>query len=684
MRALVLFLSIASTAQAAAKWTVLSYFAADNNLEKDMVGNVVEMSKVGSNADLNIVVQLDRGYQNADAMMASFPGAAYYSGVKRFLIQKDNAMEVGSLGDIDMRQPQTLTDFIKWGVQTYPADKYILILSDHGGAWTGCCNDESLGPQAMDLASITAGINGGGIVFDVIGFDECLMANLEVAWALQNSGKVLVASEEIEPGPGWDWTAWMGALAANPALDGIGIGKVIADGFKANIEAKAPNQAHIITLSVTDLTQIPALGAAASKLAEALLPSAVDLPKWRPLAQARNASYVFGAQGQGDEGLTIDLGLFASTVAGTAGSASAELMTALDAAVKYKVSGTKFSKAGGLSIYLPLKNVNGAYGTIDFPRSTKWGALVAAYAIQAASDNTPPQVSLTVTPMSGGRATVSTQSSDGDLAQINTVLAAWRRHLPRRAADDRDVRRHLAGALRRHHQCFCAHVRHRRGRRRHAGRQHPRRRRRRRQRQLRAGAGAYGDRPRHQDGDTGGRLRLLRRRGRRDRPRERRCPGAPAQGDGHGRQLQRRPRRRHAPGRGPDRQAAAGARHRAARRPRLRPRRQRHGGAGLGDDGRHGEHGRHERRRRLRRRGLLGQRGGGAAGAVAAADHGCPWSRQSETPRQPSASWPEGPGRSLTTSCTRPTGNSGCLSLIPGGSDARSNPGSTSSTSGTH
>lgn len=56
------------------------------------------------------------------------------------------------LGTKDMSDPTTLTNFIKYGIENYSADHYVLILDDHGGGWRGACYDEQNG--AGDLMSM--------------------------------------------------------------------------------------------------------------------------------------------------------------------------------------------------------------------------------------------------------------------------------------------------------------------------------------------------------------------------------------------------------------------------------------------------------------------------------------------------------------------------------------------------
>lgn len=72
--------------------------------------------------------------------------------------------------------------------------------------------------------------------FEIIGFDACLMGTLEIAEALKDVGRYLAASQDIEPGGGWDYTSLLNFIAANPSADGAAIGKAIAEGYLAKVK----------------------------------------------------------------------------------------------------------------------------------------------------------------------------------------------------------------------------------------------------------------------------------------------------------------------------------------------------------------------------------------------------------------------------------------------------------------
>jgi hypothetical protein len=110
------------------------YLDADNDLEPFGIIDLNEMEKVGSTADVNIIVQMDRtsGYDVSNGN---------WTGTKRFRVTKDNSTSTISsavlqdLGEVNMGDPNSLTSFISWATTNYPATNYALVLWDHGGGW---------------------------------------------------------------------------------------------------------------------------------------------------------------------------------------------------------------------------------------------------------------------------------------------------------------------------------------------------------------------------------------------------------------------------------------------------------------------------------------------------------------------------------------------------------------------
>lgn len=142
-----------------------------------------------------------------------------------------------------------LIDFAAWAIERYPADRYVLIMSDHGLGWPGGWGDPAPGSRRASNVPLASRLGGqmhtmeideafaqirsrtGVDKFEVIGMDACLMGHLEVFTALAPHARYAVASQEVEPALGWAYTSFLGALAANPDMDGATLAKLIVDSY---------------------------------------------------------------------------------------------------------------------------------------------------------------------------------------------------------------------------------------------------------------------------------------------------------------------------------------------------------------------------------------------------------------------------------------------------------------------
>ena len=160
-----------------------------------------------------------------------------------------------SVGSKSMTDPDTLSYFIRYCAKNFPANRMALIFWDHGGgSVSGYGYDEKFASSgSMDLAEIDKALTDGGVKFDFVGFDACLMATTETALMLADHADYLIASEETEPGIGWFYTNWLTQLSKNTSLSTLEIGKTIIDDFVDTCAQKTPGQST--TLSIVDLAE---------------------------------------------------------------------------------------------------------------------------------------------------------------------------------------------------------------------------------------------------------------------------------------------------------------------------------------------------------------------------------------------------------------------------------------------
>ncbi len=119
--------------------------------------------------------------------------------------------QVYTLNGSSMAQAATLTEFLDYGYEAYPAEHYSLVMWNHGGgAVLGFGADEkhdydSLSLAELDKAFRDSRFSAEGKRFDWMGFDACLMSMLEVANIMAPYARYMVASEEMEAGDGWNY-----------------------------------------------------------------------------------------------------------------------------------------------------------------------------------------------------------------------------------------------------------------------------------------------------------------------------------------------------------------------------------------------------------------------------------------------------------------------------------------------
>ncbi|MBO4791291.1 MAG: peptidase C11 [Clostridia bacterium] len=255
-------------------------------------------------------------------------------------------------GNVSMTKPATLTSFIKWCADKYPANRNMLIFWDHGGgSLSGYGYDQRFTSSgSMSLAGINTALKDAGVKFDIIGFDACLMATAENALMLSNYADYLIASEETEPGLGWYYTGWLNDLSANTSVSSIEIGKKIADDFTDTCAKKLDSPKT--TLSIIDLAEFSAtfpdtLKSFASKTLEL-----IDSDKYTEVSEARSGTREFSVSSQIDQ---VDLVNLADRMNTSEGKALSE---AILSAVKYNRTSPSMTNSYGVSIYFPLKKVS--------------------------------------------------------------------------------------------------------------------------------------------------------------------------------------------------------------------------------------------------------------------------------------------------------------------------------------
>lgn len=304
--------------------------------------------------------------------------------LQRWLYNSEGLQLIEEQDTANMGDAQTLYEFLAFANENYPADKVAVTFWNHGGgSVSGAAFDELHGLDSLDLAEMYQAFDAvwpadaEHPALELVGFDTCLMATVDVASTFQNFAKYLVASEEVEPGNGWLYSGWLGALAENTDMDGAALGTAICDTYYQGCEAVGTQDQT--TLSVTDLSRLePLLEAYESFGQEALAAAAEDPGFFAELGRAAARSENYGGNTR-EQGYTnmVDLGHLARQTAWMLPSAQ-RVCDALTDCVIYQVGGPYRAEATGLSCYYSYNgDVDDLNGYITVGESTAFKHLYA-------------------------------------------------------------------------------------------------------------------------------------------------------------------------------------------------------------------------------------------------------------------------------------------------------------------
>lgn len=386
-------------------WLVMLYQDADDKiLEQDILLDLNEAERVGSSDRVHIVAQIDR-YQGG------YEGDGGWSSARRYYVTQDDdlnrlgSQQIADLGELSMSDGRTLVDFVTWAVGAYPADKYVLILSDHGMGWPGGWTDGNPAGRAsgfplaaamgdilylMELDDALGQIRAqtGIPQFELIGMDACLMGHVEVFAALAPHARYAVASQEVEPALGWAYTGFLGELVSNPDMTGADLSQAIVESYikedqrivddaaRAEFAGRGsplgglfgllggggtPSAAQLtqqleqnITLTAVDLAIMPTLVDSLNNLAFILQDA-----NQSTVAQARTYAQSFTSVfGRDTPPSYIDLGSFVQMLAENSDSvaisqATDDVLDAMQQAVIAEKHGPNKRGSTGISIYFP-------------------------------------------------------------------------------------------------------------------------------------------------------------------------------------------------------------------------------------------------------------------------------------------------------------------------------------------
>lgn len=373
-------------------WTILYYAGAENNRTTFIWDDINEMEAAASADQVRVLAQID------------WPegGPAGTAEATRYIVGADDdytqlsSEPLTSLGEINMGDPAVLADFLTWGITTYPANRYALVLSDFGGGWQGCCFDgtiatadltDHLSLPDIDQALALAQAQTGGARLEVIAMAASLMNQVDVLQTLQPYASYAIASAGLVPGSSWDFEAVLEQLNADPLINGRQFSGDLVTAY-VNYQRQLKGD-EFTGMAAVDLAQVPALSAAVESLALAL---GTDPTVYGAIAaDARRGAQQYGAAAltNADRIAAVDILHAAAIIAETTSpgelqSAATAVTASVTATVIAYDHGLGLPSGRGIAIYWPP-----APDQLD-PLYTQVSRLPAWAAFLANADTEPP------------------------------------------------------------------------------------------------------------------------------------------------------------------------------------------------------------------------------------------------------------------------------------------------------
>ncbi len=204
-------------------WTVMVYMAGDSSLSSFVDMNLEEMMRAGFSRDLKVVVLADRLGEGDAGMYLVRKDRLENLSLREIWIKRPNELETG--------RPQTLSSFLNFSVKNYPANHRMLVIWGHGNGWKGAAGD---GEDLLSLSDMRTAL--AGFKLDILAFDACAMATMEVYYEMGTVAKYIVASEKTVPAAGWPYGE---ILERMPGKLPEAAGKMIVDEYMKAYSTKA-------------------------------------------------------------------------------------------------------------------------------------------------------------------------------------------------------------------------------------------------------------------------------------------------------------------------------------------------------------------------------------------------------------------------------------------------------------
>ena len=289
---------------------------------------------------------------------------------------------VTSFASSSMGESGTLTDFLNFCHDNYPAERYDLVMWDHGGGpLSGVCVDllykDASDPNRQDMLNmheLAAALDASPFAdrgLELLVFHACLMGSAEVAAIMAPYAHYMVGSEDSMYGLSYDWFAGL-----ENDESGLDTAKRLVDAsFEFNGDTIQRQQAtEINAMSVVDLTAIDKVTAALDVFFDGV-PAPITDADFTAMSNQRRDTVAFGVGSSGNDTDydLIDLGDLIQKYSDINPEGAKAVQDAIDSAVVYRR--VSLDNCSGITVYHPYYNRKeltrriGIYNGLGFSQS---------------------------------------------------------------------------------------------------------------------------------------------------------------------------------------------------------------------------------------------------------------------------------------------------------------------------
>jgi hypothetical protein len=381
-----------------APWTILAFYAGDNNLEDAIIADLNEFEVAGSTENVRTVVLIDRSPEN-DQSNDDWTSARLYEILSADVDSGDFDEETGTpiidtptirdLGPVNSAEGELFAQFLVWGIRNFPSDNYVISLASHGQAWEGIIEDYTSEDilaipelrQALNLALAETDLDKFAFLIN----DACLMSSVEYYEMMSDYFDYSIASPELVVNPAHDMTLFVEQLNSSyQAPDFANISEQLIDKYiEVDLQERAGSDTLFFTSSLTDLNNYDTLVTAVEDFAE-LMNRQNPVVLANVIGNARIDTYTYTSFSRGNEHIDL-LDLMrrikqSPSVTEEIIAAADAVISALDAVRLYENAGERvIGRIGYHNIYFPEDIDDFEIKYLEESPLKEWGRMLRNY-----------------------------------------------------------------------------------------------------------------------------------------------------------------------------------------------------------------------------------------------------------------------------------------------------------------